>query len=92
MNVSVQSGALAPRIDFFKFVNFTVLKQVRGIGFVSAGDGAYAQLNSVEIRSFNAPRKPTTAIKVKPGVETEDGDVVTVVNPDGRRSNPGIID
>lgn len=92
MNVSVQSGALAPRITSFKFTNTNVLKQVRGIGFQTFGDGAFAELNSVEINSFNAPRKPTTAIKVRPGVQVRDNDVVTVVNPDGRRSNPGVID
>lgn len=92
MNVSVQSGALAPRVTAFKFTNFTVLKQVRGIGFLTFGDGAFAELNSVEVNSFNAPRKPTTAIKVRPGVQTQRNDVITVVNPDGRRSNPGIID
>lgn len=91
LNVSVQSGALAPRVTSFKFTNFTVLKQVRGFGFQTAGDGAYAELNSVEINSLNAPRKPTTAIKVRPGVQTHRNDVVTVVNPDGRRSNPGVI-
>jgi hypothetical protein len=92
MNVSVQSGALAPRVTAFKFTNFTVLKQVRGIGFLTFGDGAFAELNSVEVNSFNSPRKPTTAIKVRPGVQTQRNDVITVVNPDGRRSNPGIID
>lgn len=91
MNVSVQNGALAPRVTSFKFTSFDILKQVRGIGFQSAGDGAYAELNSFEVNSFNSPNKPTTAIKVRPGVETDPDDVITVVNPDGRRSNPGVI-
>lgn len=92
MNVSVQSGALAPRVTSFKFTDGNLLKQVRGSGFLTSGDGAYAELNSVEISSGNAPRKPFTAIKVRPGVRVRDNDVVTVVNPDGRRSNPGVVD
>lgn len=92
IGVSTQSGTLAPRITGFKFKNFNELKQITGFGFVPTNGGSFAELNSAAISSFNAPAKPTTAIKVRPRAVVRDGDVLTVVNPDGRRSNPGVVD
>lgn len=91
INISNQSGAGAPRVTGVKD-NGVLMKKVIGSGFVATGVGSKAELNSDPIgRSYPAPRKPATQIVIKPGIEIFRGDVVTVVNPDGRRSNPGVL-
>ena len=66
-------------------------KRVLGIGFTPNNGGTDAEINSGLVPSRPGPKKPTTVVKLTPAVEVFRNDVVTVVNPDGRRSNPGII-
>jgi hypothetical protein len=91
VNVSQQDGALAPRVRSYKIVDGQFLKRVIGSGFVNSGTRSFAEINSVDVRSFPSPKKPTTVVKVSPAQSVVRGDVLTVVNPDGRRSNPGIV-
>jgi hypothetical protein len=91
LNLSLQSAALAPRVTSFKIVNGQFLKRVIGNGFTSSDGGSYAEIDSEAVNSGPAPRKPTTRVKIAPPQSVVRGDVVTVVNPDGRRSNPGIV-
>lgn len=91
VNLSTQSGALAPRISRFKIVNNSLLKRIIGSGFTRANGGTFAEINSQEVGGGPPPQAPTTRVKLSPAQTVVDGDVVTVVNPDGRRSNPGII-
>lgn len=91
LNLSTQSGALAPRITGFKLVNGTFLKKVLGNGFDPTSDGAFAEINGDAVSSDNAPRKPTTVVRLRPAQQIFTNDIVTVVNPDGRRSNPGVV-
>jgi hypothetical protein len=89
LNVSAQSGAEAPRVNGVKITNAGFLKRVLGSGFDPTG--ARAELNSEGLRGNPGRRKPTQVVVVKPKVEVFTNDIVTVVNPDGRRSNPGVI-
>ncbi len=95
MNLSLQSSVGSPRVTAFKVIvggsTGQLLKQVRGTGFVTSGGGSAAEIDGVEVRSFPAPKRPSSRIKVKPGQPVERGQSITVVNPDGRRSNPGIV-
>jgi hypothetical protein len=89
LNLSTQSGALAPRVNGAKITSDGFLKRVLGSGFDR--NGARAELNSERIASGPGPRKPTTVVRVRPAVEVFTNDILTVVNPDQRRSNPGIV-
>jgi hypothetical protein len=92
LNISTQDGTDSPRISAFKIANGTFLKRVLGSGFDPTGGGPTAEIDSDPVASKPGKRKPTTVVKLTPAVRLRDGDVVTVVNPDGRRSNPGIVD
>ena len=91
MNVTVEDASLAPVITGFKIVNGTLLKRVTGANFVAVNGGAHAEINGVLVPSKPAPKNPTKVVKVSPLQPIRRGDVVTVVNPDGRRSNPGVF-
>ena len=91
LNLSTQSAALAPRVRGYKIVNGQFLKRVTGNGFVASNGGSYVEIEGFEVPSRPAPRKPTTVMKVAPAQSVSRGEVLTVVNPDGRRSNPGVI-
>jgi len=94
LSLTDQSGALAPRVTGVKLNPSGLAKKVIGSGFDRRD--AFAELtadNTIaeRLNSFPAPKKPTTAIKLSPAVEVFSGDVFTVVNGDGRRSNPGVL-
>jgi len=91
INVSIQDGTESPVITGFKIQSGNLLKRVLGSKIVSSGGGTRAEINSVQVPSKPAPRNPTKAVKLTPFVPIGRGDVVTLVNPDGRRSNPGVI-
>lgn len=91
MNLSTQSSALAPRVRAYRIIDGRFLKRVNGDGFVTTGGGSKAEINSELFPSRPAPRKPSTVVKLKPSQLVGRGDVITIVNPDGRRSNPGVI-
>jgi hypothetical protein len=91
VNISTQDGSDSPRINAFKIVNGRFLKRVLGSGFTPNNGGTDAEINSGLVPSRPGPKKPTTVVKLTPAVEVFDNDVVTVVNPDGRRSNPGLV-
>lgn len=95
MNVSLQSAVGSPTVSAFKVIvggsTGQLLKQVRGTGYTSSNGGSAVEIDGVEVPSRPAPVSPTTRIKVKPGQPVDHGQSVTVVNPDGRRSNPGIV-
>jgi hypothetical protein len=92
MNLSTQSGAGAPRVTGYTLINpGQLLKRVNGSGFTASDGGSNVEIESVEVSSRPAPRKPTSRVKLTPPRAVSRGDVLTVVNPDGRRSNPGII-
>lgn len=91
MNLSTQSGAGAPRVIGYTLVNGQFLKRINGAGFTASNGGSYAEIESVEVPSRPAPLKPTTRVKLTPAQSISRGEVLTVVNPDGRRSNPGVI-
>lgn len=88
LNLSTQDGSDSPRITGFKVINGQLLKKVLGTGFRA---GARAEIDSFLVASKPAPRKPTTVVKLTPARSIRRGDVVTVVNGDGRRSNPGVV-
>jgi hypothetical protein len=94
LSLTVQSGVGAPRVTGLKITNAGFAKKVIGSGF--GRSGAFAELTAdnsaaAALPSRNAPRKPTTAIKLTPPVEVFVGDVFTVVDRNGRRSNPGVL-
>jgi hypothetical protein len=91
MNVSLQSAALAPHVERFKIVDGE-LRRIFGDRFTRVGIGSHAEINGESVRSSAVPKRPTTRVKVNPPQPVRRGDVVTVVNPDGRRSNPGDIE
>ena len=91
VNLSLQSAALAPHVDRFKIVDGE-LRRIFGSGFSRVGIGSHAEINGEPVRSSAVPKKPTTRIKVNPPQRVRSGDVVTVVNPNGRRSNPLAIE
>jgi hypothetical protein len=93
LSLTAQSGALAPRVTGVKLTVADFAKKVIGSGF---SKNAFAELtadNTIarRLNSFPAPNKPKTAIKLSPPIEVFTGDVFTVVNRDGRRSNPGVL-
>lgn len=91
MNLSLQSAALAPHVENFKLVDGQ-LRRIFGNRFTRNNLGSHAEINSVLVSSSSVPKKPTTRVKVNPPQTVVAGDVVTVVNPDGRRSNPRFIE
>jgi hypothetical protein len=91
VNLSLQSAALAPRVERFKIIDGE-LRRIFGNGFTRAGIGSHAEINGELVSSSAVPQRPKTRVKVNPPQPIRRGDVVTVVNPDGRRSNPGVID
>jgi hypothetical protein len=96
ISISWQDSSLAPRATSFKFKD-GLLKKVFGSGFVPSFGGAHAEVTwfpeavTQSVPSSNAPKKPTTAVRFQPAIAVAAGDVITVVNPDGRRSNPAIV-
>ncbi len=91
VNLSTQDGSLAPQISRFKIVNNQFLKRIIGSGFTRSNGGTLAEINSEAVPSGPPPQNPSTRVKVNPAQSIFADDVVTVVNPDGRRSNPGVI-
>ncbi len=91
VNLSLQDASLAPIITGFKIQDGSLLKRVLGSNFVAVGGSTRAEVNGVIVPSKPAPKKPTKVVKLVPLQPVRRGDVVTVVNPDGRRSNPGVI-
>jgi hypothetical protein len=91
VNLSLQSAALAPHVERFKIVDGD-LRRIFGDRFTRVGIGSHAEINGESVRSSAVPKRPTSRVKVNPPQPVRRGDVVTVVNPDGRRSNPGVIE
>ena len=94
VNVSVQSGVGAPRVDRVKFTPGGLAKKLVGSGFGTSG--AVAELTNAasfarQLPSRNGPAKPQTTIKITPATAVSSGDVFTVVLPNGRRSNPTVL-
>jgi hypothetical protein len=86
LSVSLQDRATSPVMTKLKFVNGNELKKVTGYNF--APSGATVEVLGVPMHSVTSAAHPTTVIKVKPRVSLQVYNWVTVVNPDGRRSNP----
>ena len=94
VNVSSQSGVGAPRIDRVKFTPGGLAKKLVGSGFGTSGavvELTNAALFARQLPSRNGPAKPQTTIKIAPATAVSSGDVLTVVLPNGRRSNPTVL-
>jgi hypothetical protein len=90
LNVSTQSAALAPRCTTFKTTGGR-LRVVRGSNFDPSNGGSKAEIDAEQQPSFNVPARPTTDVRLSPTGILSGSDTITVVNPDGRRSNPIIL-
>lgn len=86
LSVSAQFGTGSPVVSTLKYNPNGLLKKVVGSSF--GGTGSIVEVNALPISSVASAVKPTTVIKVKPNLALPDNAVVTVRNPDGRRSNP----
>ncbi len=89
LSISTQSASLAPHISSLRF-SYGKLKKVMGSGFIASGDGAVVEVNTVEVPSYNYAGR-TNQMRLSPTRTVYRNDVVTVLNPDGRRSNPVVI-
>jgi hypothetical protein len=86
LNVTFEDGAASPYITKLKLAPGDKLKKVMGYGFVPGNSAV--EVNGSVVPSVPSAPKPTTLIKVKPPVPVTSGFFVTVVNANGRRSNP----
>jgi hypothetical protein len=86
-SVSAQFGTGAPTITALKY-NATngKLKKVVGTGFDPST--MFVEVDTGIIPSLPSAANPTTVRKVKPQFLLPSGAMVTMSNPDGRRSNP----
>jgi hypothetical protein len=90
LNISTQSAALAPVALTFKTTG-GLLRVVRGTGFDPSDGGSKVEIDALLQPSFNVPARPTTDVRLSPRGYLSGSDTITVVNPDGRRSNPIIL-
>jgi hypothetical protein len=90
LNLSAQSAALAPRTTNYK-TSLGRLKTVIGSNFDPNNGGSVAEIDADPQPSFNLPAHPTTKVRLSPTGVLSGSDSITVVNPDGRRSNPIIL-
>ena len=94
VNVSSQSGVGAPLVGRVKFTPGGLAKKLVGSGFGTSGavaEQTNASLFARQLPSRNGPAKPQTTIKIAPATAVSSGDVFTVVLPNGRRSNPTVL-
>jgi hypothetical protein len=90
LNISVQNAALAPHLTKYK-TGAGRLKTVIGTNFDPSNGGSVAEIDADPQPSFNLPAKPTTHVRLSPPGFLSGSDSITVVNPDGRRSNPLVL-
>lgn len=90
MNISAQSAVLAPRATAYK-TRSGRLSMVRGTGFDPTNGGSTVEIDGDAQPSFHVLAAPTTKLKLSPTGFLSGSDSITVVNPDGRRSNPIIL-
>ena len=90
LNLSSQSAALAPKAISYKTTGGR-LRVVKGSGFDPSSGGSTAEIDGVEMPSFNVAAAPTTKVRLNPTGLLSGSDSITVVNPDGRRSNPIVL-
>jgi hypothetical protein len=86
LSVTLQDGAGSPVLSQLKLTSHKKLKKVIGGGFDPTG--MKVEVDARPVPSVPSATSPTTVLKVKPRVTLESQDVVTVVRPNGRRSNP----
>jgi len=90
LNISTQSSALAPKVTKYKTA-LGRLKTIVGTNFDPSNGGTVAEIDADPQPSFNVPAKPTTHVRLSPTGVLSGSDSITVVNPDGRRSNPILL-
>jgi hypothetical protein len=86
LGVSLQDRSNSPMMTKLKFASGHKLKKITGYNFVPGETGV--EVLGYRVQSAASAVSPTTVIKVKPTIKIEPGQWVTVVNPNGRRSNP----
>jgi len=87
VSISVQDGAASPTVTKAKRNPAGLLKKIIGSGFTQA---LTAEVDAVFVDTVPVPNKPGVR-KLVPAYPVVPGSVVTVVNADGRRSNPFAI-
>lgn len=85
LSVSLQDRVDSPVISKLKFTG-NKLKKVGGYNFVPGG--TTVEISGSAVPSVPSVVHPTTIIKVKPPARVRTNEWVTVVNGNGRRSNP----
>lgn len=89
LSVSLQERANSPVISKLKFVGGAKLKKVTGYNFVP--EGSWVEVVGVPVSTVWSAVHPTTVLKVKPRVAVPANHWITVVNDNGRRSNPYVM-
>ena len=94
VNVSIQSGVGAPRVDRVKFTPGGLAKKLVSSGFGTScaiAEQTNAASFARRLPSPNGPAKPQTTIKIAPATAVSSGDVFTVELRNGRRTNPTVL-
>lgn len=89
MSVSLQDGTDSPGISKLKFTTTGLLKKVVGWNF--APGGAQVEVVGIPVNTIPSAVNPTTVLKLKPRAAVPAVGAVTVLNSDGRRSNPAMF-
>lgn len=87
VSISVQDGTASPTVTKAKRNPAGLLKKIVGSGFTQT---LTAEVDAVLVDTVPVPNKPGVR-KPIPAYPVVSGSVVTVVNADGRRSNPFVI-
>lgn len=88
ISISLQDPTGSPRIDRLKMTPSGALKKVIGSGFAP---GSVVELDGLPVQTAAAPRRPGSALRVRPPAEVNIETIVTVTGPTGRRSNAVFI-
>jgi hypothetical protein len=86
MSASLQDRANSPVLTKVNFAENHHLKKVTGYNFVPSQ--TVVEVDGVTVQCATSAANPTMVIKVKPPVKVPANHWVTILNPDGRRSNP----
>jgi hypothetical protein len=86
LSVSLQDDAGSPHITRLSVAEGSLLRRIEGAGFDARG--ATVEVAAGAVQGYPSFRRPTAILKVMPYAQVTAGSLVTVCNPDGRRSNP----
>jgi hypothetical protein len=92
LSASLQDAAEAPFMEqmWYDIVDGrNYVKRIKGHGFDPAG--AKAEVGGLVVPSAPRASKPTTVLRVTPPARVKRGAWISVVNPDGRRSNSYVL-